>query len=134
MATDDNGDPRGSMPWLKYLVVDHLPAGVLGSDPLNPVFTKGFLECAQHRGFIVDPARAGHPLDKPKTETRGTRRWMRSALAITSGWITGRPRKDSTVLPGRHQLGEVQLLIDPDQEAIGVNGIAKQLGDELEQW
>ena len=56
----------GGMP--QYLVIDNFPAAVAGPDPLDPVLTRGFLEYAQHRGFIVDPARAGHPQDKPKVE------------------------------------------------------------------
>jgi transposase len=52
----------------KYLVLDNFPAAVVGTDPLNPKLTRGFLEYAQHRGFIADPARAGHPKDKPKVE------------------------------------------------------------------
>ena len=56
----------GGMP--QYLVIDNFPAAVVGPDPLNPVLTRGFLEYAQHRGFIVDPARKGHPQDKPKVE------------------------------------------------------------------
>ena len=56
----------GGMP--KYLVIDNFPAAVVGADPLHPRFTQGFLEYAQHRGFIPDPARAGHPKDKPRVE------------------------------------------------------------------
>jgi transposase len=56
-----NGIPR-------YLVLDNFPAAVVGTDPLNPRLTRGFLEYAQHRGFIADPARPGHPKDKPKVE------------------------------------------------------------------
>ena len=52
----------------KYLVLDNFPAAVVGTDPLNPKLTRGFLEYAQHRGFIADPARRGHPKDKPKVE------------------------------------------------------------------
>ncbi len=56
----------GGMP--KYLVIDNFPAAVAGADPLHPHFTQGFLEYAQHRGFIPDPARKSHPQDKPKVE------------------------------------------------------------------
>ena len=56
----------GGMP--KYLVIDNFPAAVAGADPLHPHFTRGFLEYAQHRGFIPDPARNRHPRDKPKVE------------------------------------------------------------------
>ena len=58
----------GGMP--KYLVIDNFPAAVVGTDPLHPILTRGFLEYAQHRGFIPDPARAGHPKDKPKVERK----------------------------------------------------------------
>ena len=54
----------------KYLVIDNFPAAVVGTDPLHPILTRGFLEYAQHRGFIPDPARAGHPKDKPKVERK----------------------------------------------------------------
>ena len=52
----------------RYLVIDNFPAAVAGPDPLNPVLTRGFLEYAQHRSFIADPARVRHPQDKPKVE------------------------------------------------------------------
>jgi len=54
----------------KYLVIDNFPAAVVGTDPLNPILTRGFLEYAQHRGFIPDPARKAHPQDKPKVERK----------------------------------------------------------------
>ena len=52
----------------RYLRLDNFPAAVVGTDPLNPRLTKGFLEYAQYRGFITDPTRPGHPKDKPKVE------------------------------------------------------------------
>ncbi len=52
----------------KYLVIDNFPPGVATADPLHPVFTRGFLEYSQRRGFITDAARARHPKDKPKVE------------------------------------------------------------------
>ena len=52
----------------RYLVIDNFPAAVAGADALHPVFTRGFLEYSQHRGFIVDPARVRHPKDKPRVE------------------------------------------------------------------
>ena len=56
----------GGMP--RYLVTDNFPAAVVDPDPLHPRLTRGFLEYAQHRGFITDPARVRHPKDKPKVE------------------------------------------------------------------
>ena len=52
----------------KYLVIDNCPPAVATADPLNPNFTRGFLEYSQRRGFIADAARARHPKDKPKVE------------------------------------------------------------------
>ena len=52
----------------KYLVIDNFPPAVATADPLHPVFTRGFLEYSQRRGFITDAARARHPKDKPKVE------------------------------------------------------------------
>ena len=52
----------------RYLVMDNFPAAVAGVDALHPRFTRGFLECSQHRGFICDPARVRHPKDKPRVE------------------------------------------------------------------
>ncbi|MFA4836791.1 MAG: IS21 family transposase [Dehalococcoidia bacterium] len=52
----------------KYLVIDNFPAAVAGPDSLLPRLTRGFLEYAQHRGFFPDPARPGHPKDKPVVE------------------------------------------------------------------
>jgi transposase len=52
----------------RRIIFDNFPAAVAGADALNPVFTRGFLEYSQARGFIADPARARHPKDKPHTE------------------------------------------------------------------
>ena len=46
----------GGMP--KYLVIDNFPAAVVGTDPLNPILTRGFLEYAQHRDMGL-PVRIG---------------------------------------------------------------------------
>ena len=52
----------------RYLVIDNFPAAVVGPDSLHPTLTRSFLEYAQRRGFIADPARVRHPKDKPKVE------------------------------------------------------------------
>jgi transposase len=54
----------------RYLVMDNFPAAVAGADALHPKLTRGFLEYAQHRGFIPDPARVRHPKDKPRVERK----------------------------------------------------------------
>lgn len=50
------------------LVLDNFPAAIAGADLYQPRLTRGFLEYAQHRGFLVDPARVRHPQDKPHVE------------------------------------------------------------------
>lgn len=50
------------------LVLDNCPAGIAGADRYEPRLTRGFLEYAQHRGFLPDPARVRHPQDKPHVE------------------------------------------------------------------
>ena len=52
----------------RYLVIDNGPQAVATADPLHAVFTRGFLEYFQHRGFIFNSARARHPKDKPKVD------------------------------------------------------------------
>ncbi len=52
----------------QFLVIDNFPAAVAGADRYRPRLTRGFLQYAQHRGFVPDPARAHHPQDKPRVE------------------------------------------------------------------
>ena len=50
------------------LVPDNCKAIVIRADPLNPVFCVAFLEYAQSRGFVADPARVRSPQDKGRVE------------------------------------------------------------------
>lgn len=52
----------------RVLIPDNTSAIVAQSDCLNPRFTVGWLEYAQARGFVTDPARVAHPQDKPRVE------------------------------------------------------------------
>jgi hypothetical protein len=52
----------------RHLVLDNFPAAVASPDSLTPRLTKGFLDYAQFRGFLPDPARVRHPKDKPHVE------------------------------------------------------------------
>ena len=56
----------GGLP--RRLILDNFPAAVAGTDPLDPRPTRAFLEYSQARGFLLDPARVGHPRDKPHVE------------------------------------------------------------------
>jgi hypothetical protein len=52
----------------KVLIPDNMSAIVAKADSVNPRFTVGWLEYAQARGFVTDPARVAHPQDKPRVE------------------------------------------------------------------
>lgn len=52
----------------RHLILDNFPAAVAEPDSLSPRLTRGFLDYAQFRGFLPDPARVRHPKDKPHAE------------------------------------------------------------------
>jgi len=52
----------------RTLIPDNTKAIVQDADPLEPRFTRAFLEYAQARGFHIDATRARHPRDKARVE------------------------------------------------------------------
>ena len=52
----------------KVLIPDNLSPVVADADAVNPRFTLGWLDYAQHCGFATDPARVRSPKDKPRVE------------------------------------------------------------------
>ncbi len=50
------------------VIPDNMKTIVDGADSLEPRFNQAFVEYAQARGFVVDPARVGSPQDKPRVE------------------------------------------------------------------
>ena len=52
----------------KVLIPDNMSAVVDQADRLNPRINKAFVEYAQSRGFVIDPARVRTPTDKPRVE------------------------------------------------------------------
>jgi transposase len=52
----------------KVLVPDNASAIVAAADAVNPRFTAGWLDYAQHCGFATDAARVRSPKDKPRVE------------------------------------------------------------------
>jgi len=52
----------------RVLVPDNMGAIVAQADAVNPRFTAGWLDYAQHCGFATDPARGRHAKDKPRVE------------------------------------------------------------------
>jgi transposase len=52
----------------RVVVPDNASPIVAGADAVNPRFTAGWLDYAQHCGFATDAARVRSPKDKPKVE------------------------------------------------------------------
>jgi transposase len=52
----------------KTLIPDNMSAIVDGADALEPRLNQAFVEYAQSRGFVIDPARVRSPQDKPRVE------------------------------------------------------------------
>jgi transposase len=52
----------------RTVIPDNLKAIVERADALEPRLNQAFIEYAQARGFMVDPARVHHPQDKPRVE------------------------------------------------------------------
>ena len=50
------------------VIPDCLTPVVAKADPIAPRFTVAFLEHAQTRGFLIDPARVRRPTDKGRVE------------------------------------------------------------------
>ncbi len=52
----------------RRLVPDNLSAGILKADRYDPRVNRAYSELARYYGCLVDPARVGHPKDKPRVE------------------------------------------------------------------
>jgi len=52
----------------RVVVPDNMSPVVASADAVNPRLTREWLEYAQARGFVTDPARVRHPRDKPRVE------------------------------------------------------------------
>lgn len=52
----------------KVLIPDNLTPVVTKADGLEPRLNEAFVEYAQSRGFVIDPARVRTPTDKPRVE------------------------------------------------------------------
>lgn len=52
----------------RVMIPDNLTPVVTAADALEPRFNEAFVEYAQSRGFVIDPARVATPTDKPRVE------------------------------------------------------------------
>ena len=93
------------------VVPDNMSPVVAEADAVNPRLTREWLEYAQARGFVTDPARVRHPRDKPRVEA-GVKYVQGNFFAgevfldladargkMTAGW--SRRTAGCTALPGR---------------------------------
>src|SRR5271166_5285876 len=81
----------------RVLVPDNMSPVVADADAVNPRLTREWLEYAQARGFVTDPARVRHPRDKPRAAyctswERLTARWRsrRSHGVVPASLVGGR--------------------------------------------
>jgi len=81
----------------RVVVPDNLSPVVAKADAVNPRLTREWLEYAQARGFVTDPARARHPRDKPRvayctSSERSAARWRscRSQGVVPASLVEGR--------------------------------------------
>ena len=52
----------------RFVIIDNLKPAIDKADRYSPRINRQFLEYAQHRGFVVDPAYSGHAKGKPIVE------------------------------------------------------------------
>ena len=52
----------------KVVIPDNMKTVVITADNCDPGFNESFVEYAQSRGFVIDPARVRSPQDKPRVE------------------------------------------------------------------
>lgn len=52
----------------RVVIPDNMATIVTNADATDPTFTQAFVEYAQSRGFVIDPARVRSPQDKPRVE------------------------------------------------------------------
>lgn len=52
----------------RVVIPDNMSSVVDGAHPIEPRLNQAFVEYAQSRGFVVDPARVRTPTDKPRVE------------------------------------------------------------------
>jgi transposase len=69
----------------RVLIPDNLSPVVAAADPVHPRFTVGWLDYAQARGFVTDPARVATPTDKPRVERNVT--YVRGSLFAGEAFV-----------------------------------------------
>ena len=94
----------------KVVIPDNMSPVVDQADPTEPRFNRAFVEYAQDRGFLIDPARVRPPTDKPRVER--TVPFVRNSFFAgeafvdladaqrrAEGWCAGRGRACGSTAP-----------------------------------
>ena len=110
----------------RVLIPDNMSAVVADADAVNPRFSVGWLDYAQHCGFATDPARVRHAKDKPRVER--TVQYVRSsfwageqfvdladAQSRAVAWCTGRAGQR---IHGTTQARPVQVFAEHEAAAL----------------
>ena len=96
----------------KVLIPDNLKPVVTDADAVNPRLTVGWLDYAQHVGFVTDPARVRSPKDKPRVERVGAvcaRQLLGRGDVRRPGRRAGpRPRRGARERAGKRIHGTIQ--------------------------
>jgi transposase len=69
------------------VVLDNLKTGVLSPDVYDPTINKAYMDCAEHYGFLVDPAKVRKAQHKGKVE--------RQVIVVRQQVLAGRTFQDS---------------------------------------
>jgi len=107
----------------KVMIPDNMATVVTKADALDPVLNQGFVEYAQSRGFVIDPARVRSPQDKARVERAvqfvQTSFWagedfrcLAEAQAAVEVWCRGRAG-----LRTHRRLGAQPAVVFAEQEA-----------------
>src|SRR5262249_3156094 len=112
----------------RVVIPDNLSPVVTKADRLAPKFNLTFLEYAQSRGFVIDPARAGRPTDKPRVEN--SIKYVRRAGFQGETFLGLEQAREHLIVWGRDDAG---MRIHgttpaPSQGALRVGGAAPAAG------
>jgi hypothetical protein len=87
----------------RVVIPDNMSSAITTADQLEPRFNQAFIEYAQTRGFVVDPARVRKPQDKAPGGTHGAVRakQLLSPARTSSTWPTPSVERPSGAWSGR---------------------------------
>jgi hypothetical protein len=94
----------------RVVIPDNLKAIVVEADDINPRLNQGFVEYAQSRGFVVDPARVRHPRDKGCVSHCSS--WVGCGIGFVGLPVLGRSAGLLVGRDGRHPVVVGALVVE----------------------